>query len=314
MIATTVNQNGNIEFSGFDPDPSPEADTSSPHNSIRRSFFRSICIPGKRVGTCLTGKDDSHFIRLNSVSGGPEAISGSSTSARSIKPEPGITTTPPASLVTSMICKHRTSVGGKGQFLSVMTEAGLPVPNFNVIEHTMVQAIDTVMIEPQLLAQFHPDGIVASQLKPVTLGSLKERIPTMNRINQARWLDALGSVLTSDDFLPQVARLPVADDIRRLYQELVAVNSSQPVIIRSSGLKEDAFGDAQAGKYESCLHSGGDILKSCLAVLASSYQPALCPDGRPQPMALIVQSYLDCRFGGVVLSHTSLQDDTLQIE
>ena len=314
MIVTTVNQNGNIEFSGFDPDPLPEADTSSPHNRVRRSFFRSICIPGKRVETCLTGKDDSHLIRLNGVSGGPEAISDSSSTARSIKPESGITPTPTASLVSSMVCRHRTSVGGKGQFLSVMTEAGLPVPNFNVIEHSMVRAIDNAMIEPQLLAQFHPDGIAASQLKPVTLGSLKERIPTMNRINQARWLDALGSLLTSDDFLPQVARLPVADDIRRLYQELVAVNSSQPVIIRSSGLKEDAFGDAQAGKYESCLHSGGDILKSCLAVLASSYQPALWADGRPQPMALIVQSYLDCRFGGVVLSHTSLQDDTLQIE
>ena len=312
----TVNQNGNIEFSGFDLDPSAESDTSTPHNRINRSFFRSICIPNKRLRTGLTGKDDGHFIPQKIVSGGLEATSGSFTTSRSIKPEPGmvITPTPSASLVASMACRHRTSVGGKGQFLTVMTKAGLPVPNFYVIEHAMVQAIDNVMIEPQLLAQFHPDGILASQLKPVTLGSLKERIPTMNRINQARWLDALGSVLTSDDFLPQVARLPVADDIRRLYQELVAVNSSQPVIIRSSGLKEDAFGDAQAGKYESCLHSGGDILKSCLAVLASSYQPALCSDGRPQPMALIVQSYLDCRFGGVVLSHTSLQDDTLQIE
>ena len=310
----TVNQNGNIEFSGFDLDPSPEADTSTPHNRINRSFFRSICIPNKRLGTGLTGKDDGHFIPQKIVSGGP--TSGSFTTSRSIKPEPGmvITPTPPASLAASMACRHRTSVGGKGQFLTVMTKAGLPVPNFYVIEHAMVQAIDNVMIEPQLLAQFHPDGIAASQLKPVTLGSLKERIPTVNRINQARWLDALRALLTSDDFLPQVARLPIADDIRHLYQELVAVNSSQPVIIRSSGLKEDAFGDAQAGKYESCLHSGGDILKSCLAVLASSYQPALCPDGRAQPMALIVQSYLDCRFGGVVFSHTSLQDDTLQIE
>ena len=169
-------------------------------------------------------------------------------------------------------------------------------------------------IEPQLLAQFHPGSIDASQLQPITLGGLKESIPTMNRINQTKWLDALGKLLISDDFLQEVARLPVADTIKRLYQQLVPDGSNKPVIIRSSGLKEDAFGDAQAGKYESCPHSGGDILKSCLEVLASGYQPTLCPDGTPQPMALIVQSYLDCRFGGVALSHTSLQDDTLQIE
>ena len=213
-----------------------------------------------------------------------------------------------------MARRHRNCVGGKGQFLTVMTEAGLPVPNFIVIPHTMLQVIENVMINRQLLAQFHPGGIDASQLQPVTLGSLKESIPAMDRINQTKWLDALGKLLISDVFLHEVARLPVADNIGRLYQELVSDNAKQPVIIRSSGLKEDAFGDAQAGKYESCLHSGGNILKSCLAVLASSYQPALWADGRPQPMALIVQSYLDCRFGGVVLSHTSLQDDTLQIE
>ena len=210
--------------------------------------------------------------------------------------------------------ERRSRLGGKGQFLTVMTRAGLPVPSFEIIEHTMLQAIDDVKIEPQLLAQFHPGSIDASQLQPVTLGSLKDSIPTMDRINQTKWLDALGKLLISDDFLQEVARLPVADTIKRLYQQLVPDGSNKPVIIRSSGLKEDAFGDAQAGKYESCPHSGGDILKSCLEVLASGYQPTLCPDGTPQPMALIVQSYLDCRFGGVALSHTSLQDDTLQIE
>ena len=208
----------------------------------------------------------------------------------------------------------RCRLGGKGQFLTVMTKAGLPVPSFKVIEHDLLQAIDDEEIKPELLAQFHPGGIDAGQLQPVTLGSLKKSIPAMDKFNQTKWLDALGKLLISEDFLQQVTRLPIADEIGSFYQELAEGDSNKPVIIRSSGLKEDGFGDAQAGKYESCLHSGGDILKSCLKVLASSYQPLLCPDGKPQPMALIMQTYLDCRFGGVAHSHTSLQDDTLQIE
>ena len=209
---------------------------------------------------------------------------------------------------------HRSRAGGKGQFLTVMTEVGLPVPPFTVIQPTMLQVIDGVVIEPQLLAKFHPGGTDASKLQPVTLANLKELIPTMDKINQTKWLEALGKLLISDDFFQQVAKLPVAGTIRTCHQQLVKSDSKQPVIIRSSGLKEDGFGDAQAGKYESCLHSGEDILKSCLEVLASSYQPGLCPDGTPQPMALVIQSYLDCRFGGVAFSHTSLRDDTLKIE
>ena len=223
---------------------------------------------------------------------------------------------PPVSLgrVDPSAVEPRYRLGGKGQFLTVMEKAGLPVPSFKVIQHDLLQAIDDEEIKPELLAQFHPGGIDAGQLQPVTLGSLKQSIPAMDNINQEKWLEALGKLLISDDFLQQVGRLPVTNEIIRMYQKLVLANPGQPVIIRSSGLKEDGFGDAQAGKYESCLHRGGDILKSCLEVLASSYQQTLCPGGKPQPMALIMQSYLDCRFGGVAHSHTSLQDDTLQIE
>ena len=227
-----------------------------------------------------------------------------------------ITPPPPVSLdsVDPAACEDRSHLGGKGQFLTIMTKAGLPVPPFKVIQHNLVQAIDDVEIKPELLAQFHPGGIDAGQLQPVTLGSLKQSIPAMDKINQGKWLNALGKLLISHDFLQQVTRLPIADEIRSFYRELAEGDSKKPVIIRSSGLKEDGFGDAQAGKYESCLHSGEDILKSCLKVLASSYQPVLWPDGAPPRMALIMQSYLDCRFGGVAFSHTSLQDDTLQIE
>ena len=304
------------------PDNSPSDIDSAVNDSFHDTQLSPLTnsLPGDDdQNASATGIDPQTEAEHYPENGLPEVAKPGSSSALSvIKSEPAAPITPAPSRTldgaNSLAQDRRSRAGGKGQFLTVMSEASLPVPPFQVIQHAMLQAIDSVVIKPQLLAHFHPDGIDVSQLEPVTLGSLKDNIPTMDRINQNKWLAALRKLLISDNFLQEVGRLPVTNEITRMYQELVLANPGQPVIIRSSGLKEDGFGDAQAGKYESCLHSGGDILKSCLEVLASSYQLTLCPDGKPQPMALIMQSYLDCRFGGVAHSHTSLQDDTLQIE
>ena len=313
----TKSEDGYVELSNTARLAVSQGNDSGFKEKIKRFLGLSVRIPKKSAEAYLEGNVVNDFVPENLLSGGPGTQPCSSSAVIAVNPELNKAVPPPPVNLDGadlMARNHRSRVGGKGQFLSVMTEAGLPVPPFQVIEHSALQAIDDVVIEPELLATFHPDGIDASQLQPVTLGSLKEGIPTMDRINQEKWLDALGKLLISDDFLPQVANQPIARNIRTLHQRLQADGSNQPVIIRSSGLTEDGFGDTQAGKYNSCLHSGGNILKSCLKVLASGYQPALCPDGTPQPMALIMQSYLDCRFGGVALSHTSLQDDTLQIE
>ena len=294
-------------------------------SSIKKKIFGDDS-PGTIPSTTLDQRTASlASLETSSIAsidlGYPDNIPGDFHNGLVDSPEPDEKTPilppePPVSLsrVDPSAVEPRCRLGGKGQFLTVMEKAGLPVPSFKVIEHDLLQAIDDEEIKPELLAQFHPGGIDAGQLQPVTLGSLKQSITAMDKINQGKWLNALGKLLISHDFLQQVTRLPIADEIRSFYRELAEGDSKKPVIIRSSGLKEDGFGDAQAGKYESYLHSGEDILESCLKVLASSYRPLLCPDGKPQPMALIMQSYLDCRFGGVAHSHTSLQDDTLQIE
>ena len=318
-MPTAKSEDGYIEFSKIDTArlAVSQGNDSGFNEKIKPFLGRSVSIPQEGIEAYLEGNVVNDFVPENVLSGDPETKPCSSSAVIAVNSELNKAVPPlPVNLDRAdlMARNHRCRVGGKGQFLSVMAEAGLPVPPFQVIEHSALQAIDDVIIEPELLAPFHPGGIDAGQLQPVTLGSLKEDILTMDRINQVKWLNALGKLLLSDDFLPQVANQPIARNIRTLHQQLQADGSNQPVIIRSSGLTEDGFGDAQAGKYESCLHTGGDILKSCLMVLASGYQPSLCPDGRPQPMALIMQSYLDCRFGGVAFSHTSLQDSTLQIE
>ena len=87
---------------------------------------------------------------------------------------------------------------------------------------------------------------------------------------------------------------------------------SPPVIVRSSGINEDNYGDAQAGKYLSEVQGDKDVLRTCFKVMASGYQPDVCTG--LQPMALIIQRCIDCRFGGVAMSYQSLQDDTIRIE
>ncbi|WP_257296392.1 PEP/pyruvate-binding domain-containing protein, partial [Endozoicomonas sp. YOMI1] len=89
---------------------------------------------------------------------------------------------------------------------------------------------------------------------------------------------------------------------------------SQPVIVRSSGINEDSYGDAQAGKYLSEVQGEDDVLRTCLKVMASGYRPEVCPGGIPQPMALIIQQCIDCLFGGVVMSFQSPEDNTIRVE
>ncbi|WP_257274446.1 PEP/pyruvate-binding domain-containing protein, partial [Endozoicomonas sp. SESOKO4] len=88
----------------------------------------------------------------------------------------------------------------------------------------------------------------------------------------------------------------------------------QPVIVRSSGINEDNYGDAQAGKYLSVVQGEKDVLSTCLKVMASAYRPEVCSEGIPQPMALIIQHCVDCQYGGVAMSFQSYQDDTVRVE
>uniref|UniRef100_UPI00214964DF PEP/pyruvate-binding domain-containing protein n=1 Tax=Endozoicomonas sp. ONNA2 TaxID=2828741 RepID=UPI00214964DF len=59
---------------------------------------------------------------------------------------------------------------------------------------------------------------------------------------------------------------------------------------------------------------GGDILKTCLQVLSSAYRPEACPIGQVKAMALILPQCIHCRLGGVVFSHSTLDDDTMQVD
>ena len=208
----------------------------------------------------------------------------------------------------------REQLGGKGMFLQRMVEADLPVPPFKCATTEVVNALEQHPLDTVRLAPYLPE-IAAKPEAKTSLANIKQYLQTLPPSEQAKrdnWLQGLTQFVASDDFYKQVKDSEAAKHIRKLRTELG--KPSTPVIVRSSGINEDNYGDAQAGKYLSEVQGGDDVLRTCLKVMASSYRPEVCAGGAPQPMALILQQCIDCQYGGVAMSYQSLQDDTVRVE
>ena len=208
----------------------------------------------------------------------------------------------------------REQLGGKGMFLQRMVEIGLPVPPFKCATTQIVNALEQHPFDTVRLARYLPE-IVAKLEAETSLADIKQHLQTLPPSEQAKkdkWLAGLTQFVASDDFYEQVKYSQAARDIRALRAQLG--EPSTPVIVRSSGINEDNYGDVQAGKYLSEVQGVDDVLRTCLKVMASSYRPEVCAGGAPQPMALILQQCIDCQYGGVAMSYQSLQDDTVRVE
>ena len=203
---------------------------------------------------------------------------------------------------------RRGSVGGKGMFLDQMQRVGLSVPEFLCVTTEMVEAVEQHPLDIHHLTLCIP-GIADELEQETCLAEIKTHInalPGASRDKRTNWLAGLSQFIASHDFYELIKDSEAARTIRSLDMPL------PPVIVRSSGVNEDNFGDAQAGKYLSEVQEDKDVLRTCLKVMASGYQPGVCTT--LQPMALIIQRCIDCRFGGVAMSYQSLQDDTIRIE
>ena len=202
----------------------------------------------------------------------------------------------------------RESVGGKGMFLHRMQTAGLRVPEFQCVTTDMVEAIEQHALDTHRLSPYIP-GIADELTQQTSLADIKAHIralPSANQDKRTDWLAGLSQFIASHDFYELVKDSEAVREIRRLEMPLA------PVIVRSSGINEDNYGDAQAGKYLSEVQGDEDVLRTCLKVMASGYRPDVCTT--LQPMALIIQHCIDCRYGGVAMSYQSLQDDTIRVE
>ncbi|WOG25541.1 DUF4116 domain-containing protein [Endozoicomonas sp. 8E] len=206
----------------------------------------------------------------------------------------------------------RAFMGGKGLFLHHMQQAGIPVPPFTVVDTALVARLEQQPFPAKCLLPFLPPINTRSQ-KSFSLKQLRAIITELPHQQQSEWLKGLSEFIASEDFYQQVKNISAAGDIRHCYFRL-RQQANEACIVRSSGVDEDRFGDAQAGRYDSRVHGGGDILKTCLQVLSSAYRPEVCPNGQVKPMALVLQQCIHCRLGGVVISHSTLEDDAMQLE
>ncbi|MGO0309346.1 PEP/pyruvate-binding domain-containing protein [Endozoicomonas acroporae] len=148
-----------------------------------------------------------------------------------------------------------------------------------------------------------------------SLHELKTRVnATTDQQLRKQQLAALSAFIAGETFYQLVKDHPTARAMQQLFEELCQEQPDRKIIVRSSGAREDGYGDAQAGKYESLVHGEDDIVRTCLKVLASGYRPEVCASTMPAPMALVMQHCVDCRFGGVAMSYTGFKDNRVQIE
>ena len=203
---------------------------------------------------------------------------------------------------------RRESVGGKGMFLEQMQRIGLSVPEFQCVTTEMVAAIEQHSLDVHHLASYIP-GIAGELASLTCLADIKTHIdalPAVSRDKRTQWLAGLSQFIASHDFYELVKDSEAARKIRSLEMPL------PPLIVRSSGINEDNYGDAQAGKFLSEVQGGEDVLRTCFKVMASGYRPEVCTG--LQRMALVIQHCIDCLYGGVAMSYKSLRDNEIRIE
>ncbi|WP_422445083.1 PEP/pyruvate-binding domain-containing protein [Endozoicomonas sp. ALB091] len=209
---------------------------------------------------------------------------------------------------------NREQLGGKGMFLRRMQEIGLSVPPFQCVTAEVMNALEQHPLDTRLLAPYL-SGITSEPWVETSLMNIRKylnALPPSEQTKRNDWLAGLAIFVASNDFYQQVKDSEAAKHIRALRDR---ISRSQPVIVRSSGINEDNYGDAQAGKYLSEVQGEDDVLRTCLKVMASGYRPELCSGGIPQPMALIIQKCINCKYGGVAMSFQSLQgDNTVRVE
>ncbi|MGO0305516.1 DUF4116 domain-containing protein [Endozoicomonas acroporae] len=219
---------------------------------------------------------------------------------------------------------NRKLLGGKGMFLTLMKNAGLAVPPFRCIDTGIVQELEALQFDASPLLATLEDGHEFAHAT-TSLADIRQWIAKMEpagnpsgnpTTRQQRWLNALSSFIAGPDFYQQISALPIADKIRTIHEDLRTelTKSDCPIIVRSSGVAEDSFGNAQAGKYQSLVHGQADIVATCLKVLASAYRPAVFSPTAPQGMAIILQQCIQCCVGGVGMSYRRIDDRTLVIE
>ena len=269
-----------------------------------------------------TGDDDKS--PCPTVQNSPESSTAGTESQHSVSAQPETNNTDNASAdrAESVVGRqsqpepgYRARYGGKGMFLKHMQEHGIPLPDFRCLEIAQAQALENLPVSVATVARAIPDIQSLCSGSTTSLHELKTRVnATADQQLRKQQLAALSAFIAGETFYQLVKDHPTARTMQQLFADLCQDQPDRKIIVRSSGAREDGYGDAQAGKYESLVHGEDDIVRTCLKVLASGYRPEVCASSMPAPMALVMQHCVDCRFGGVAMSYTGIKDNRVQIE
>ena len=152
----------------------------------------------------------------------------------------------------------RDTVGGKGFFLHIMKEDGLPVPEFVCIDVSVGEAIEQIEIPKQMIEPYFAGE------KYNNIAQIKDALHHKTADERETVLNKCHQLLKSEDFYQLIAHSTLAANIREFYYQLNPDVSCYyiPVIVRSSGVAEDSYGDAQAGKYDSMVKGSEDIVQT----------------------------------------------------
>ena len=276
------------------------------NNLIHRPFYQPP-VPNPNL---KTGVKRSSATYVNSTD-----TSGSSTTPLSER-LCSLFLSPPPNKAAKYSPASRKELGGKGMFLQRMQAKNLPVPPFKCVTARIMIALEQHSLDIHRLPPYLRDivGELSAEASLTNIRKYFNALPPAEQANRNIWLEGLAQFVASDDYYQQVKDSEAARHIRDLRRQLDRFSTSQPVIVRSSGIHEDNYGDAQAGKYLSVVQEEHDVLTTCLKVMASAYRPEVCSEGIPQPMALIIQECVDCLYGGVAMSYQSFQNDTVRVE
>ena len=204
----------------------------------------------------------------------------------------------------------RNLVGGKGFFLYRMKQAGLPVPDFRCVDTGVGSAIENHKPDSDTIQQHFPGSSYTC------IADIKKDLCTKPPEERKKGLEHLAQLLESHAFYQNISQTGSVEVIRTLYKQVSEDSQGRqvPVIARSSGVAEDRYGDAQAGKYDSHVKGQEDIVRTYLKVIASGYRSNASSEGIiADAMPVVLQKCVDCRLGGVAMSYASLDDNTIQI-
>ena len=204
----------------------------------------------------------------------------------------------------------RNLVGGKGFFLYRMKQAGLPVPDFRCVDTGVGSAIENHKPDSDTIQQHFPGSSYTC------IADIKKDLCTKPPEERKKGLEHLAQLLESNAFYQNISQTGSVEVIRTLYKQVSEDSQGRqvPVIARSSGVAEDRYGDAQAGKYDSHVKGQEDIVRTYLKVIASGYRSNASSEGIiADAMPVVLQKCVDCRLGGVAMSYASLDDNTIQI-